>query len=408
MERRVVITGIGIYSCIGKNLDEVTSSLYQGKSGIGLDPARTAYGYRSPLTGVLERPSLKGMLDRRLRMSLPEEGEYAYLATLEAMQTASIDPDYLTQHEMGVIYGNDSSTKAVIESHEIMLEKKDASLLGSGAAFQSMTSTVSMNLSTIFGLRGINLSVSAACASGSHAVGLGYTLIRSGMQKQILCGGAQETNVYSMAGFDGLAAFSMRTDAPDKASRPFDADRDGLIPSGGAASLVLEELDHATRRGAAIYGEIVGYGFSSNGSDISNASEAGSLTAMKCALTDAGKKVSDINYINAHATSTLQGDRCEALALNSLFGTTKIPVSSTKSMTGHECWMAGASEVVYSLLMMKNDFMAPNINFETPDEASKDLNIIPQAVVCSIETLLTNSFGFGGTNSVLVISKYRK
>lgn len=406
MKKRVVITGIGIYSCIGKNLDEVADSLYQGKSGIGLDAARTDYGYRSALTGILEPPQLKGLLDRRSRMSLPQQGEYAYLATLEAMRTAHVDPDYLALNEMGIIYGNDASSQAMIQSHEIMKEKNDSLLIGSGGAFQSMTSTVSMNLSTIFKLRGINMTIGAACASGSHAIGMGYTLIRTGMQELILCGGAQETNVYSMAGFDGLAAFSTRTDEPAKASRPFDASRDGLVPSGGAASLILEELEHAKKRGATIYGEVIGYGFSSNGSDISKGNENGSLIAMQRALKDAGKKTDDIDYINAHATSTPQGDWCESLALNQLLGDVKIPVSSTKSMTGHECWMAGASEVVYSLLMLKNEFIAPNINFETPDEASKNLYILQRVKQQKINTFLSNSFGFGGTNSVLIVSRY--
>ena len=405
MKKRVVITGIGIYSCIGKNLEEVAGSLYKGKSGIGLDPARTVYGYRSPLTGILETPQLKGLIDRRSRMSLPEQGEYAFMATSEAMKTAFIDPDYLALHEMGVIYGNDASSQAVIRSHEIMKEKQDSLLIGSGGVFQSMTSTVSMNLSTIFKLRGVNMTVGAACASGSHAIGLGYTLIRTGMQELILCGGAQETNIYSMAGFDGLAAFSTRTGEPAKASRPFDANRDGLVPSGGAASLILEELEHAKKRGATIYGEITGYGFSSNGSDISKGNETGSFNAMERALADAGLKVDDIDYINAHATSTPQGDTCEALAIKKLFGDVRTPVSSTKSMTGHECWMAGASEIVYSLLMLKHDFMAPNINFETPDAASKDLYILQHTKEQKINTFLSNSFGFGGTNSVLVVRK---
>lgn len=406
MRRRVVITGIGIYSCIGKNLDEVSDSLYQGKSGIGTDPARTAYGYRSPLTGILERPSLKGMLDRRSRMSLPEQGEYAYIATLEAMKTASVDPDYLARHEMGIIYGNDASSEAVITFHEIMKDKNDSLLIGSGGVFQSMTSTVSMNLSTIFELRGVNMTVGAACASGSHSLGLGYMFIRDGMQDMILCGGAQEVNVYSMAGFDGLAAFSTRTDEPAKASRPFDANRDGLVPSGGAASLILEDLRHALKRGAPIYGEIIGYGFSSNGADISKANDTGSFIAMERALKDSRVKVDEVDYINAHATSTPQGDWCEAVALDRLFGSVKTPVSSTKSMTGHECWMAGASEVVYSLLMMKNGFMAPNINFENPDEASAKLNILSKSKEQNIDVFLSNSFGFGGTNSVLVVRKY--
>ena len=408
MNRRVVITGIGIYSCIGKNIDEVTSSLYNGKSGIGIDPMRTRYGYRSPLTGILEPPDLKGIIDRRLRLSLPEEGVYALIATDEAMKNACIDEDYRVNNEIGIFYGNDTSAQAVIEANEIMREKKDSMLLGSGSAFMSMTSSVSMNMSTIFKLRGVNMSVAAACASGSHAVGLGYTFIRTGMQDIVLCGGAQEVNFYSMVGFDGLSAFSMRIDEPAKASRPFDISRDGLVPSGGAASLILEEEEHALRRGATIYGEVMGYGFSSNGGQISQASEVGSAISMERALTGASLKASDIDYVNAHATSTPQGDRCEAMALDKIFAAHKTPVSSTKSMTGHESWMAGASEIIYSLLMMKNSFIAPNINFETPDEAAKNLNIISKTKEQKINTFLSNSFGFGGTNSTVVVKKYIK
>ena len=407
MNRRVVITGMGIYSCLGRSLDEVAASLYQGKSGIGIDTARTKYGYRSPLTGMVERPDLKGLIDRKMRLTLPEEGEFAYMATREAMLNAGIDDHFRTNEEIGIFFGNDTSAQSVIEAHEVMRDKHDSMLIGAGGAFKSMTSAVSMNLSTIFQLRGVNISVAAACASGSHAVGLGYVFVRHGIQDIALCGGAQEVNFYSMAGFDGLSAFSMRIDEPTKASRPFDADRDGLVPSGGAASLILEDEAHALKRGATIYGEVVGYGFSSNGGQISQASERGSAISMERALADAGMKAPDIDYINAHATSTPQGDRCEALAIDKLFAASRTPVSSTKSMTGHECWMAGASEIVYSLLMMKHNFIAPNINFETPDEAAVNLNIITKTKEQGLDVCLSNSFGFGGTNSTIIIKKYK-
>lgn len=404
---RVVITGMGIYSCIGKNLEEVKDSLYKGKSGIGIDSIRTEYGYRSPLTGIVERPNLKGLLDRRMRIGLAEEGEYAYIATREAMEQAKIDMDYLENNEVGIFYGNDSSAKAVIEAHSIVLEKKDTTLMGSGAIFQSMNSTVTMNLSVIFKLKGINMTISAACASGSHSIGLGYFFIKNGLQDMILCGGAQETNYLSMGSFDALSAFSIKTDDPTKASRPFDANRDGLVPSGGAASLILEDYDHAIKRGANIIAEVCGYGFSSNGGHISQPSNEGSYIAMSRALKDAGLAAKEIDYINAHATSTLLGDMYEAIAINSLFGEYKTPVSSTKSMTGHECWMAGASEIIYSTLMMQNSFIAPNINFETPDENSAKLNIIPQTIAKNMDVFLSNSFGFGGTNSALIVKKIK-
>lgn len=408
MSRRVVITGMGIYSCIGTNLEEVTTSLREGRSGIGIDPLREKYGYRSYLTGIVEKPSLKKLLDRRARIGLGEEGEYAYMATLEAMKTGGIDIDYFDKNETGILFGNDSAAKAVIEAHSTIAERGDTMLLGSHAIFQCMNSTVTMNLSTIFRLRGINMTISAACASGSHAVGLGYIFIKQGLQDMIICGGAQETNYYSMGTFDALSAFSRRMEEPTKASRPFDAGRDGLVPSGGAASLILEDYDHAVARGANILAEVVGYGFSSNGKHISQPNDEGSVIAMSRALKEAGVSPGDIDYINAHATSTPQGDVFEALAIDRLFGETRPLVSSTKSMTGHECWMAGASEVVYSLLMMQNNFVAPNINFETPDEYSAKLNIATETTPKELNLILSNSFGFGGTNSALVLKKQTK
>jgi 3-oxoacyl-[acyl-carrier-protein] synthase-1 len=221
----------------------------------------------------------------------------------------------------------------------------------------------------------------------------------------ILCGGAQEVNKYAMSSFDALNAFSIRMDEPTKASRPFDRDRDGLIPSGGAAALILEDYDHAVKRGATILAEVCGYGFSSNGGGISEPSDEGSYIAMTRAIKDAGIDVKDIDYVNAHATSTHQGDMYEAKALDRLFRDQRALISSTKSMTGHECWMAGASEVVYSIIMMQNHFVAPNINFENPDEYSEHLNIASKTIDTEVNVVLSNSFGFGGTNSALVIKK---
>lgn len=396
---------MGIWSCLGENIEQVKESLYQGKSGIGVDNIRLEYGYRSGLTGLVNRPKLKGVLDRRQRISLSEEAEYAFMAAKEAFANAKIDEEYFNNNEIGIIFGNDSSAKAVVEAHEIMKEKKDSALIGSGSIFQSMNSTVNMNLSTIFRLRGMNLTVSAACASGSHSIGLAYLLIKQGLQDMVLAGGAQETNHYSMSSFDALGTFSTRMDSPEKASRPFDKDRDGLIPSGGAAALVLEDYEHAVARGANILCEVVGYGFSSNGAGISQPSEEGSYIAMQRAIDDAGIKADDIDYVNAHATSTPQGDMYEALALDRLFNGKKALISSTKSMTGHECWMAGASEIVYSLIMMQNNFVAPNINLNDPCDAAKNLNLARATKNISVDIVLSNSFGFGGTNSALVIKK---
>ena len=409
MNRRVVITGMGIWSCLGTDLETVKQSLYEGKSGIGMQPERLEYGYRSALTGIVEEPVItKKMLDRHTRAGMPEEARYAYMSSLQAFEQANITDEYLRENEVGCIFGNDSSAKPVIEASKIMDEKHDSAMLGYGLIFQSMNSTVNMNLSTIFHLRGVNFTISAACASGSHSIGLGYMLIKQGMQDVVLCGGAQETNFYSMASFDALGAFSVRMDEPTKASRPFDRDRDGLVPSGGAASLVLEDYEHAKARGANILAEVIGYGFSSNGGGISQPSDEGSVVAMTRALDMSGVKAEDIDYINAHATSTHQGDMYEAMALNRMFGGKHALISSTKSMTGHECWMAGASEAVYSILMMQNDFVAPNINFEHPDEYSEKMNLAITTIETELNLVLSNSFGFGGTNSALVLKKFKE
>ena len=397
---------MGIWSCLGTTIEDVKNSLYEGKSGIGLEKERLEYGYQSCLTGIVEQPKLKGLIDRHMRRGFSEEAEYAYMASRQAFEMAEISDEYLLQNEVGCIFGNDSSAKPVIESAKIMEEKRDTELLGQNFIFQAMNSTVNMNMSTVFHLRGVNFSVSAACASGSHSIGLAYMLIKQGLQDTVLCGGAQEVNYYSMASFDALGAFSKRMDEPTKASRPFERDRDGLIPSGGAAALVLEDYDHAVARGAKIIAEVVGYGFSSNGTAvISQPSDEGSVIAMSRALQDAGVDVKDVDYINAHATSTRQGDMYEAIALDRMFHGQHALISSTKGMTGHECWMAGASEIVYSAIMMQHNFVAPNINFENPDEYSAKLNIAAKTVETEVNVVLSNSFGFGGTNSALVIKK---
>lgn len=394
---------MGIYSCLGKSLDEVRDSLYTGKSGIIFDPARKEMGFRSGLTAFIEVPDLKGQLSRNQRVYMPEQAKYAYVATAEALKNARLDQDYLNTHEVGLLYGNDSTADAVVKSVDTMREKKDTTLVGSGAIFQSMNSTVTMNLSCIFKLKGINLTVSGACASGSHAIGLGALLIRNGLQDCVICGGAQEVNPFSIGSFDGISAFSIRESEPTKASRPFDRDRDGLIPSGGAATVIIESYESAVRRGAPILGEVLGYGFSSNGDHISVPNVDGPSRSLKMCIQESGIDIREIGYINAHATSTPVGDRNEAKAIYNVFGDNCPEVTSTKSQTGHEMWMAGASEVIYSMLMMKNEFIAANINFENPDEDSAKLNIPNKRIEKKFDTFLSNSFGFGGTNSTLII-----
>lgn len=394
---------MGIYSCLGKSLDEVRDALYDGKSGIVFDPERKAMGFRSALTAKVDVPDLKKELSRSQRAFMPEQAKYAYCATVEALRNAKIDQDYLDAHEVGLLYGNDSSADPTVRAVDMIREKKDTTLCGSGAIFQSMNSTVTMNLGCIFHLKGINLTVSGACASGSHAIGLGALLIQNGLQDMVVCGGAQEVNPFSIGSFDGISAFSVREDEPTKASRPFDRDRDGLVPGGGAATVIIEEYEHAVKRGAPILAEVLGYGFSSNGDHISSPNVEGPSRSLQMAIKRAGIDICEIGYVNAHATSTHVGDAQEAKAIYNIFGERTVEVTSTKSQTGHEMWMAGSSELIYSMLMMKNDFIAANLNFENPDEDSAKLLIPDKRIEKHFDTFLSNSFGFGGTNATLIV-----
>lgn len=403
MENRVVITGMGIWSCLGTTLDEVRDSLYTGRSGIVFSPERKAAGFRSALCADIPRPDLKPFIARNQRQFMPEEAQYAYMATRQALENARLDADYIGQHEVGLIYGNDSVAEATMHALDKFRELGDTAACGSGAIFQSMNSTVTMNLACLFRLRGINLTASAACASGSHSVGLAYLLIRDGLQECVVCGGAQEANMYGVAAFDGIQSFSVREAEPARASRPFDRDRDGLVPGGGAATLVLESYEHALRRGAPIWGEVVGWGFSGNGDHISTPNVDGPARSLELCLKNSGITPDEVGYINAHATSTRIGDSREAQAIARIFGERRVPVTSTKSQTGHEMWMAGASELIYSMLMMKSGFIAANLNFENPDEETACIHVLPERRETHFDLFLSNSFGFGGTNSTLIV-----
>ena len=404
---RVVITGMGIWSCLGQTLDDVRDALYQGKSGIIFSQERKDAGFRSALCADVPAVNIKKMLARNVRQFMPEEAQYAYVATQQALENAKIDQDFLDAHEVGIIYGNDSVAESTMIALDKFREFKDTSACGSGAIFQSMNSTVTMNLACLFKLRGINLTSSAACASSSLAIGNAYLLIKEGLQDCVICGGAQEANMDCVASFDGIQAFSTREDEPAKACRPFDRDRDGLVPGGGAATLILESYEHAVKRGAPIIAEIVGWGFSGNGDHISTPNVAGPARSLELALKNGGIDPRMIGYVNAHATSTHAGDGREAMAIAQCFGDYKVPVTSTKSQTGHEMWMAGASECIYSVLMMKNGFIAGSLNFENPDEETACVNVIPQTIETGFDMFLSNSFGFGGTNSTLIVKDFK-
>ena len=403
MEQRVVITGMGIWSCLGQTLDDVRQALYDGKSGIIFSQERKDMGYRSGLCTYVPMPDLKKKISRTQRQFMPEEAMYAYAATEQALQNAGLDQDYIDNHEVGIIYGNDSVAEATMNALDRFREFKDTSACGSGAIFQSMNSTITMNLACLFRLRGINLTSAAACASSSLAIGNAYLLIKNGLSDCIITGGAQENNAYVVASFDGIQAFSTREDEPTKACRPFDKNRDGLVPGGGAATVILESYEHAVKRGAPILAEIVGWGFSGNGDHISTPNVAGPARSLELALKNGGVNPTEIGYVNAHATSTHAGDGREAMAIKQIFGDYAVPVTSTKSQTGHDMWAAGAAECVYSMLMMKGGFIAGNLNFEEPDEETACVNVIPETTEKHFDMFLSNSFGFGGTNSTLIV-----
>lgn len=399
----VAITGLGIVSCLGNDTETVAQALYQGRSGVGLDPRRRELGFRSPLTGLIRGFDPAEYLGRKQRKTMPEFAVQAHAATMQALVMAGLDLAALRNDQTGLIFGCDSSCAACVDQVEMLRVHQDTRSIGSGHIFRSMNSTVTMNLNTLLGTRGACWTISSACSSGGHAVGQAADLIAMGRQERMICGGAQEINPESMCSFDGLGAFSTRTDHPEAASRPFDANRDGLVPSGGAAALVLERMDLARTRGATIYGQIRGYGFSSDGGHISVPSGDGLERAMRMALGQAGLQPQAVDYVCAHATSTPAGDAVEAQSIAALFGTPGPAVSSLKSMTGHELWMSGAAQVVYSVLMARNGFIAPNINFAHPDQASAQLDIVTQSRPARLRHVLCNSAGFGGTNACLAL-----
>jgi len=405
---RVVVTGMGIVSCLGDQLDVVSGALQEGRCGIVFDQERIDVGFRSGLRTRLPEIDFKKELDRKARKFMPEPAQYVAVATNRALEGAGLGRDDVARDDVGIIIGNDSSSGPLPELMGTLDQYGESHFLGSSMVIKVMNSTASMNLGPFLGARGINLTLSAACSSGAHSMGLAYNLIKSGAQRMVFAGGAQEVNWLSMVSFDAMKSFSVRHDEPQGSSRPFDKGRDGLIPGGGGAVVILESLESATARDARIYGEIIGYGFSSDGDHLTTPSGDGALRCMKSALESSGVGAGEVDYINAHATSTPLGDQREAGAIHEIFGSNGPPVSSTKSMTGHECWMAGASEVVYCLLMMRDGFLAPNINFEGFDEETPEINLVTETQRGEPDVILSNSFGFGGTNASIVLRRFEQ
>ncbi|MCA8915893.1 MAG: beta-ketoacyl-[acyl-carrier-protein] synthase family protein [Planctomycetes bacterium] len=404
MTERVYITGLAAVSSLGKSLAEIEAALRDGRSGVVLDEQRRQLGFRSALTGAIAGFDPKARLDRKARKSMHESAQWCAFSALEAIEHAGIDPASLRNPRAGLIIGNDSTSGPNVEVADSVRRDGTTQQLGSGYIFQCMNSTASMNLNALLGTQGAAWTLAAACASGAHAVGQGFTLIRAGLQDVVVTGGMQEINWESMASFDALGTFSKRADNAVAASRPFDRGRDGLVPSGGAAALILESDSHLKARGGKPLVEVRGYGFSSDGEHLTLPSGDGARRAMQMALGNAEIEPGAIDYINAHATSTPIGDAKEAEAIRDIFGE-QTPVSSTKSMTGHECWMSGASEILYSALMLQTGFIAPNINFETQEDGAAKINVVSGTLERSLKHALVNSFGFGGTNAAVVLSR---
>ncbi len=400
---KVAITGIGIVSCIGNNIEEVADALRNGKSGIVVDEKRKHLGFSSPLTGAIRNFNDKDYLARKQRKTMTDFAIQAYAAVEKALDMSRLDEEEIQNAETGIVFGCDSSCIAAVEQVELLRKKGETKSIGSGLVFRSMNSNITLNLNTILKTRGACWTISSACSSSGHALGQAADLIALGRQQRVICGGAQEINWESMCSFDALGALSRRVDIPEAACRPFDASRDGLVPSGGAAAIILERYDLARQRGAKILGKIISYGFSSDGEHISSPSKNGLRSAMQKAIDTAKLKPSDIDYISAHATSTPIGDSVEAQSISDIFGRRTPRISSFKSMTGHELWMAGASSVVYSVTMARQGFIARNLNFESPDADSEKLNIVTETIHQSPETVLCNSAGFGGTNACLIL-----
>ncbi len=401
---RVVITGIGIVSCLGRDPETIAQKLYKGESAVQVDPLRLDLGFRSPLTTRIPDFDPSHILSRKARKTMTDFTAQACAAALDAISQAGLGLDDLQNERSGLIFGCDSSSLAAVEQVEMVKEQQTTSVIGSGQVFCSMTSNVTMNLNTLIKTQGACWTLSAGCSSGGHAVGQAADLIRLGRQDRMICGGAQEVNWQSMCSFDALDAFSVQVGTPSLACRPFDVRRDGLVPSGGAAALILEDYELARKRHAPILGEIMGYGFSSDGDNIAIPSDTGLFRAMRAATKDANLIQKEIDYVCAHATGTPVGDGREAQNIHHFFGHEPCPpVASLKGIVGHELWMAGASQVVYCILMAQHGFTAANANFEEPDEYSRKISVLSKSLDRPPHMVLCNAAGFGGTNSCLAV-----
>ena len=399
----IVITGLGIKSCIGNDYETVKKSLQEGKSGISFNETYSEMGFRSCVSGSIDI-NLSDHIDRKLLRFMGESSGYSYLAAKDALQMSGLEESDLSSPRIGIVTGSGgSSTRIMVENGDIARDR-GPKRIGPYGVTRSMSSSISAILSTAFKLKGINYSISSACATSAHCIGHAAELIKSGQQDVVIAGGADDEHWSSSCLFDAMGALSSNfNDAPENASRPYDSNRDGFVIAGGAGMIILESENHAKKRNANIIGKLSGYFANSDGYDMVAPSGEGAIRCMQGAMENADVS---IDYINTHGTSTPVGDIAELNAIKELFGSECPMLSSTKSMTGHSLGATGVHEAIYSMIMLNEDFVAPSINIESICDEAKDLNIVTETKKIKLENILSNSFGFGGTNASLILSKY--
>lgn len=402
--RRVVVTGIGIVSCLGKNKEEVLSSLQEGKSGISYQPEYAEKGFKSHIAGSIDM-DFSELIDRKLLRFMGDSAAYSYLSMKEAIEDAGLTEDMVSNVRTGLIAGSGGASAANIVEAADGMREKGLRRVGPYRVTRTMGSTVSACLATPFKIKGVNYSITSACSTSAHCIGNAMELIQLGKQDVIFAGGGEELHWTQTVLFDAMGALSSKyNDSPEKASRAYDANRDGFVIAGGGGMLVIEELEHAKARGAKIYAELVGYGATSDGYDMVAPSGEGAARCMQQAMSTIDKP---IDYINAHGTSTPAGDIQELKAVKEVFGDNCPRVTSTKSLSGHSLGAAGVQEAVYSLLMQQNNFIAASANIDELDEGAAGMPIVTEKQEnVDLKTIMSNSFGFGGTNASLVFTKY--
>ncbi len=402
--KRVVITGLGIVSSIGNDAEEVLASLQTGRSGITRSESFAEKGLRSQVWGKPEI-EVKDLIDRKALRFMGEASAYAYIAMDQAIKDSKLTPEQVSNFRTGIVAGSGGASSENVVNSADTLREKGVKRVGPYAVPKTMSSTISACLATPFKILGVNYSISSACATSAHCIGHAAELIQLGKQDVVFAGGGEEVHWSLAMMFDGMGALSSKyNDTPELASRTYDADRDGFVISGGGGMVVVEELEHALARGAHIYAEIVGYGATSDGYDMVAPSGEGAIRCMQQAMQGVDAKV---DYLNTHGTSTPVGDVKELGAIQAVFGDNSPAISATKAMTGHALGAAGVHEAIFSLLMMEHNFVAPSININTLDEQAEGLDIVTEKRDMELNLVMSNSFGFGGTNATLVMQKYK-